>query len=467
MIELLESRIAPATLIGSSAFTYTDVDGDSVKVSFSKPILNAANFDSIVNITGGKDGTGPQDLIGLDLFNLSTTFNGLNVTIVATPTRNLGGDGRVSGVYIDAFNFDEVENEVIGIDLGVVKVDGDLSHIDAGDGDWESFALKSLTVASMGMAEPGKLSDIYGPVGTVTVNGDYAGYIYAESPNLVAPDFKTITIKGSVLGNLGEDAGRIFAFAGITTLKVGGDVIGGAFDETGSIRSAGPIDRITIKGSIIGGDALGTGRLRALEYAKIQVNGSLVGGFGSDSGVIETFYGDIISLTINGSILGGRGDGAGSVRAGDSYLSPMDGEDGDDGTIRTMVVKGSVIGLLPDSEKGAMGLTIRADNSIGKLTIYGSLMNANIVAGVAPGADLVYGTSDDTQTEEFLDAPRKIASIVVKNGVYATEDVFTITAVDFGSIQAGGPILKPGGALANFDSGFILGNGDGIFVVKL
>src|SRR5204863_6834594 len=80
MIEFLESRIAPANLIGSSAFTYTDVDGDIVKVTFSKPILSAATFDSIVNITGGLAGTGRQDLISLELFDLSAMANGLNIT---------------------------------------------------------------------------------------------------------------------------------------------------------------------------------------------------------------------------------------------------------------------------------------------------------------------------------------------------------------------------------------------------
>lgn len=458
-LEPLEPRIAPAKLISASAFSYTDIDGDTVRVTFSKPILTAANFDTLVNLTGGLAGTGNQDLIGLDLVGLPATANGLNIAIVATPTRT-AGDGAVSGVYIDAFDYDTNTDVITGIDLGVVNIDGDLTSIDAGDADGESFSIRSLTARSIGLAEPGVISDIFGPVGTVKVLGDFAGYLYVESDNLILPDFKSISIGGSVLGNLGEDAGRIFAFAGIDVLTVRGDIVGGGFDDTGVIRSAGPIEKITIGGSIYGGDGLDSGRIRALEFGPITVRGSLVGGFGNGSGSIETYYGNITSLTIYGSIYGGRGDNSGSVRAGDSG-DTLD----DDGTIGTMTVRGSVIGFLPDSGKAGLGLTIRADNSIGKLTIKGALMNANIVAGILAGADQIYGTDDDELTAGFPDEPRQLGPLVIGRGVFATTAGFAITADRIASIQAGGPALKPGGAY-DFAQGFTLGIGPGIRVVE-
>ncbi len=456
-LEILEPRIAPAKLLGPAAFSYTDIDGDSVKVTFSKPILTEANFDSIVNLTGGLAGTGSQDLIELDLAGLGAPAKGMNITIVATPSKTLGGDSQIAALRIDAFDYDSDTDTITGIDLGTVNIDGDITFIDAGDDNSETFSIKSLKVKSVGMVEPGVLSDIYGPVGTVNVLGDFAGYFYAESDNLVNPDFKTITIRGSVLGNAGEDAGRIFAFSGIDNLSVGGDVIGGFFEETGSIRSAGPIEKVSIKGSIIGGDAPNTGLLRALEYTSISVRGSLVGGFGAGSGSIETYYGDIKTLNIYGSIIGGRGDDAAGVRAGDNF-------DGD-GSIGTMTVGGSVIGIMPDSGKLSAALTIHADNSIGILTIKGSLVNANIVAGVSPGADNAYATADDALTADFPDDLRQIGSIVVKNGVYATTEGFAITATRIASILAGGPALKPGGPFADFDEGFLIGGGAGIRVM--
>jgi hypothetical protein len=308
------------------------------------------------------------------------------------------------------------------------------------------------------MVEAGILSDIFGPVGVVNILGDFAGYFFAQSENLLYADFHSINIRGSVLGNLGEDAGKIYAYAGIDALTIGGDIIGGSFAETGSIRSAGPIEKVLIKGSIIGGDAPETGRLRALEFGVVTLKGSLIGGYGTGSGAIETYYGDINSLTIFGSIIGGRGDGAATVRAGDSF--------DDDGSIRAMLVKGSVLGMLPDSGDPAAGLTIRADNSIGRLTVLGTVLNANIVAGVAPGADKTYGTADDSLTLDFPDAARQIGLLVIKNGVFAAAEGFSFTAAKIAAIQAGGPILKPGGPYADFNAGFLLGGGAGIFVVQ-
>src|SRR5688572_19423516 len=210
-LEMLEPRVAPATLVSPYAFTYTDLDGDFVKVIFSKPILTAATFGTLINLPGGLTQSGPQDLIGLELAELGPTANGMNIRIDATPSPRLGGDGQISAVSIDAFDYDSETETATGIDLGTVYVDGDLTFIDAGDADSTTFSIKTLTAKSMGLAEPGVLSDIIGPVGTVKILGNFAGNFYAESQNLIYPDFKVINILGSILGTLGEEAGRIFA----------------------------------------------------------------------------------------------------------------------------------------------------------------------------------------------------------------------------------------------------------------
>jgi hypothetical protein len=54
----------------------------------------------------------------------------------------------------------------------------------------------------------------------------------------------------------------------------------------------------------------------------------------------------------------------------------------------------------------------------------------------------------------------------VKNGVFANATGFGITATKIASIVAGGPALKPGGLLADFDAGFLIGGGSGIRVVN-
>ena len=455
-LEFLESRIAPATLLSPTTFSYTDVDGDSVRVVFSKPILTPANFDTLIDITGDLAGTGPQDLRTIDLVGLASSNNGLNITVTATPSRTLGGDGVIAGLGIDAF--DEEMNVITGLDLGTVKIDGDLSFIDAGDVDSETMAIKLLTTKTIGLIEPGVVSELFGPIGTVKISGDFAGYFNAGSDNLSAPDFRIISIGGSVLGNLGENAGRIDSFGGIDNLAIRGDVVGGSFAESGSIWSAAPILKVSIGGSLIGGGGDDSGQIRALEMTSILIRGSLIGGFGNRSGALETNYGDMDKVTIYGSVFGGKGDLSGSIRAGSDYTG--------DGTIGNLYIRGSVIGAIPESGNLAFGTTIRADNSISRLTINGVLLDANIVAGVQPGGDNRYATADDTLTIGFPNALRTLGPVLIKGGVYASTAGFGITAPTIISLAVGGPVLKPGGVLADFGTGFLVGGGLGIRVVE-
>src|SRR5678816_3892338 len=98
-IEPLESRIAPASL------TFTDVDGDNVKITIS----GVGSLTLGVNVIVTADQLQTLDLSG-------AAFQGANVKIVATRAPLLGGDGFVNVGRINA----------TGRDLGTVRVDGDL-----------------------------------------------------------------------------------------------------------------------------------------------------------------------------------------------------------------------------------------------------------------------------------------------------------------------------------------------------
>jgi hypothetical protein len=462
-LEALETRIAPATLLSSSAFSYTDIDGDTVKVTFSKAILetNGSNFDTLVTITGGLAGTGFQDLIRLNLSGLGLTANGLGIKVVATPSKQFGGDGMVSGLEIEA---SEVDTNGVGdgIDLGVVSIDGDINWIDAGDSDDATLSIKSLTVKSVGLNTAGVGSDIYGPMGTIKVTGNFAGFINVNADNIAVPHIKSITIGGSIFGNLEAGSGRIYAFGSIGPVKVGGDVVGGDGELSGSILSDSSIGNVTIKGTLSGGDGDDSGIISGFSLGTVKLGGSLKGGNGPRTGVIEAYSGDIKSLTISGSVYGGPGNNSGVIQAA-SFFAASDGN----GSVGTVLIKGSVIGFVPDSGEHSAGVAIRADDSIRKVTILGALVNANIVAGVQPGADLEYGTDDDIPTAGAPGANRSLGPVVIKSGVSATEIGFAITALNIASIQAGGPVLKPGGPLADFTTGFVLGGGTGLFVVEI
>src|SRR4051794_9372065 len=77
-IELLEARIAPATLLDPTHVRYTDVDGDVVLVSISK-----GTFDLVSNFTFIRHGLGEQ-LQRLSLGTDAGEFARAKLTITAT-----------------------------------------------------------------------------------------------------------------------------------------------------------------------------------------------------------------------------------------------------------------------------------------------------------------------------------------------------------------------------------------------
>ena len=118
-IEPLEPRIAPAIV-----FNFTDVGGDAVTVKISKGTLGDATFTTV---PAGPLGGG--QLREIDL-NGNQVFKGANITITAKPqdVNDDGfkdGDGLVNVGFLDAAFSG-------GIDLGAVKISGDLGQLRCG-----------------------------------------------------------------------------------------------------------------------------------------------------------------------------------------------------------------------------------------------------------------------------------------------------------------------------------------------
>src|SRR4051794_10302794 len=127
MLEALESRIAPATLVNPTTLTYHDSDGDLVTVKLSKPLLTSLatantvfHFDAGVVVASGAPDVTPQQLQTID-FTGQTAFAGGGVTV--TSALGADGDGFASVGAIKAPS----------LKLGAVSIDGDLGAIQAGD----------------------------------------------------------------------------------------------------------------------------------------------------------------------------------------------------------------------------------------------------------------------------------------------------------------------------------------------
>src|SRR4051794_4974590 len=95
-LEPLESRDAPATLVGLNKVTYQDADGDNVTVTLSKPLLTAANVNTVFafdvgTVTGSN--AGRQQLRQIALTGIGAPAAGTAVTVTAVRSPVNGGDG--------------------------------------------------------------------------------------------------------------------------------------------------------------------------------------------------------------------------------------------------------------------------------------------------------------------------------------------------------------------------------------
>jgi hypothetical protein len=234
-IEPLEIRVAPASVL-----TFTDVDGDKVKVIASSGDLNAAGVATFASVGAG------QQLQSLTLAGPS--FNGANISTMVTkgPT----GDGLVNIGRIDASTHD----------LGRVTIKGDLGAVLCGDGNAETGpGLKLLSVRSIGIhgtatqAAGGDLfSVVEGAFGTLKVTGDITDGTIGARNFADRSDGKidSVFVGGSVIGGSGDAAfvinttsvmGQIIALDDIGTIKIGHDLIGTSGKATGTIQSLGDI----------------------------------------------------------------------------------------------------------------------------------------------------------------------------------------------------------------------------------
>ncbi|MEA3188220.1 MAG: hypothetical protein QOD99_2050, partial [Chthoniobacter sp.] len=191
VIELLEDRIAPATLLSPTTVTYTDKDGDAVLIKSSKPIFISASIaDSILRFdTGSVNGSNAtsQQLQTIDLtFSAFGNTTGAQLRAIASDTNlmvktlpRLGvGNGQVDVGYIKAALIDSDNLEFFdNVDLGTVNIGGDLGRIDVGD-SISDLALMTLTARSLGKTttqdpfDNGLQSNIFGGVGSIHVTGD-------------------------------------------------------------------------------------------------------------------------------------------------------------------------------------------------------------------------------------------------------------------------------------------------------
>lgn len=446
-LEVLEPRIAPATLIDAGTVTYQDTDGDAVTVKFSKNVLDddAVFLDSVFSFDNAFNDLGAQQLQGLTLTDIR--FKGISVSVTV--------EGNAS-VDVGAI-------EASGISLGKVTIDGDLGKIVAGS-DGKKSALRELNVGSMGMHGTatqggGDLNSVLtGGINKVLIAGNAMGVNFSVEGSTRA-GISMLSIGGSLLGAADDYSGRFTTTGAIGKVDIGTDIFGGIGDGSGSISAATRIGNITIGNSLSGNDEAGSGDIYSGgNIGKIFIGNDIEGGDGKGSGRIRA-AGNIASLTVLDDIVGGDlSSDAGSVRAG--------------GRIGNIFIGGDLTGSAGDD-----GGNITAGGAIASLTIEGSMLGgdgdfSSVVRAGAIGKTVILGDleggggnfSGHIFSEGRWTSVRVEGSLTGNTGLYSGH-IYSFGNV--GSIYIGGGIVGggvlgggpgTGGGSVNIDNGGNLGS---------
>jgi hypothetical protein len=453
-MECLEAREVPATMLSPTMLTYQDIDGDSVQVMFSRPVLTAANVNSVFSFnTGNVNGSNAlkQQLKAINLTGMPTAA-GTDVSVTATEAG--AGDGCAAVGQVDA----------TGLDLHRVSIQGDLGRIRAGDNNLATPGLGSLAVNSLGVdgtmsGAPDLHTTIQGALGSLHVNNDvqYAwvnvlggpsarigkvtvgGYLLGGTDQYSGEisssgSIGSLTIKGGIIGGKGDLSGRVFTQHGLGTVTIGGNLSGGAGMESGTISCNGSAGTVRIAGDIAGKAGVGSGMLTINGGATtVRIGGSLHGGSANDSGALAS-GGRIKSLAILGDIIGGDASGTMSLTEtgivlarrittmtlGGSLIAGTDSTTGsylNNGAIRvaldigTLAIQGSLLGNATNdaliTAGGSAHSTFTTDLAIGKLTVAGGAYRALVHVGVGI-------------TGKGVDADASIGSVKVGGDWYAS-----------------------------------------------
>lgn len=381
-VEVLEARIAPATLVNPTTVTYTDIDGDHVTITTSKSIFTSTTINEVLKFnTGsvnGSDAT-PQQLQFIDLAVIGSKAAGTSLTVSTVQAG--AGDGFANVGYIYA----------AGIDLGAVVVGGDLGRIIAGSGVGLTPGVDGLTVESIGKlgtttqkAGGNLTSEIRGELTSLNVTTDIMGANFGVGDPIHAANGQILQINvgGSIIGGTTAFSGSIRATGNIGPVDVGGNITGGTAADSGLIGTAGSLGTVTIGGSIIGGAKAYSGVVLATgSIGTVNITGGITGGTGANSGLIGT-TGTLGAVTIEGSIVGGAGSQSGALLSSlgmstvhvegnvDGGSGAGSGQIGTFGTLAGVTIDGSING-----GTGAQSALISSAGTMGNVNVGGSIIS--------------------------------------------------------------------------------------------
>jgi len=443
LIEPLEDRIAPATILNPYTVTYQDLDvvngsqvtGSTVIVKISHPLFKTlaaaerilqftdANGNSVNETFSDHNSTGEFlrtiDLLGSNGKTL-TAAQDMNLSVKVIPQLGIGSP-TVNVGSILAANFSADLSQVTqNIDLGAVSIQGNLGQIWVGD-RFSTPALKSLTVGSMGDVTVGPdiltlPSYVLGPIVKMNVEGDFSasmkliGFQFGKIDNL--------NIGGSLAGDVIQTTSGLtenpntgfIQFSGRIGSATIGNIVGSAAANTGELIGSSLIPNTSIgslhvTGSISGGAGQDSGRVFTQStLGKVKVDGSVTGGAGQDSGEIAGALG---MVSIAGNLTGGAGISSGAVM-GEAMttaatLVPV--------SIGSVTIGGNVTG-------GSAGVAAVPATSTTAIPGDSGIISAFTARSISIGGSLIGGTAGTgTNSSGTLDQTADTSGAILVNSV--------------------------------------------------
>lgn len=434
--------IAPTSISADSkTATFLQEDGDTLTIKTNKGEFTAGNFLFEALPSGLGTGAGRLEQILLDAGDFGSAFAGAKIT--ASVTKGTNGNGFADVGSVNA----------LGIDLAAFKLAGDLGKIDAGDSNFKTAGLGTLSVLSLGAkgnltytanAQANFTSSIEGKLGSLHVT---AGTLTeANTPTLpltagtLGQAFVDVVADGAAANNKFAGIGKVLIdrvdptnFTGVNEAVRNSDTT--VAYTPGTVRAAGPIGSVLVKNILAGGSSDFSGDIWSRTAIKsVTIGSSLLGGSGRASGGIvagsldenSSGGGKLGTVKIKGDIFGGDGFGSGVVVAA--------------GGIGAVTVGGNIQGGAATSSG-----SIISGGGITSLTIKGSLFVGDVTGAGSIGASGNIGAINVTD------------SITADNGGSALAGIFTdgsIASITAGSMTSNGGVGvisafgKPGGGAA-------------------
>src|SRR6266853_1174312 len=302
MIEPLESRIAPASLI-----SYLDADEDLVKITASTGTLDA----SLLSLTSG-DPTTPGTLTLKGDLGKIVSGNGIaddGPSLKTLSVRSLGQLGLIT-----QGNSGDLTSTING-EVVALKVTGDIR-----DAAFQPTSIDSITVG-------GSLAygNIYttGDIGPVKIGKDILGEATGSISCETGGTIGSVTVGGSLIGGSGARSGSVLAgnnassTATLGKVAIGGSVKGGSGANSGEIFSESSLGAVRIGFDLVGGSTQPVLWAEGSQSAGVKVGGSIFGGSGDNSGGMDLRSGTLTGkVVIGGSIIAGSASDTGLVQLG-------------------------------------------------------------------------------------------------------------------------------------------------------